>query len=96
MHGKMVCSPAFGMVAFMIHKGVQYSLTATAEPDIWQWRFQIGDSIKTGKTQTRLATLAERRVQLKIDAALKAMGASSAPQQPHRRSEAVERGAEKH
>jgi hypothetical protein len=57
----------------MIHKGIEYYLTATSEPDIWQWRFQIGDSIKTGKTQTRLPALAERRVQLKIDATLKAM-----------------------
>jgi len=57
----------------MIHKGIEYYLTATSEPDIWQWRFQIGNSIKTGKTQTRLPALAERRVQLKIDATLKAM-----------------------
>ena len=78
----------------MIHKGVHYSLTATAEPDIWQWRFQIGDGVKTGRTQTRLVKLAERRVQLKIDAALKALSASSALQRPHRKIEAVERGAE--
>jgi hypothetical protein len=62
----------------MIHKGIRYFLTPTAEPDFWLWRFQIGDTVKAGKTQTRLATLAERRVQLKIDAALKALGVSSA------------------
>jgi hypothetical protein len=80
----------------MIHKGIQYSLTATAEPDVWRWRFQIGDTVKTGKTQTRLATLAERRIQLKIDTALKALGVSSASQRPFRKSAAVERGAEEH
>jgi hypothetical protein len=45
---------------------------ATAEPDIWEWRFQIGEQVKTGRTQTRLAALAARRVQSKIDAALRA------------------------
>ena len=27
----------------MIYRGVEYSVTATSEPDIWQWRFQIGE-----------------------------------------------------
>ena len=56
----------------MIYKGVEYTVVATAEPDIWEWRFQICDKTKTGKTQTRLAALAARRVQSKIDAALRA------------------------
>lgn len=55
----------------MIYKGVEYSVVATAEPDIWEWRFQIGDKVKSGRTQTRLAALAARRVQSKIDAALR-------------------------
>lgn len=55
----------------MIYKGVEYNVVATAEPDIWEWRFEIGDKIKTGKTQTRLVALAARRVQSKIDAALR-------------------------
>lgn len=80
-------------VITMIHKGVEYFLAATAEPDIWQWRFQIGDTVKTGKTQTRLVTLAERRVQLKIDATLKAMGAASAASQPFKTLKALEGGA---
>ena len=62
----------------MIYKGVEYTVVATAEPDIWEWRFQIDDKIKTGRTQTRLAALAARRVQSKIDAALRA--AKSSPQ----------------
>ena len=61
----------------MIYKGVEYTVVATAEPDIWEWRFQIGDKVKTGRTQTRLAALAARRVQSKIDAALRAAKSSS-------------------
>ena len=56
----------------MIYKGVEYNVVATAEPDIWEWRFQIDDKVKTGRTQTRLVALASRRVQSKIDAALRA------------------------
>jgi hypothetical protein len=56
----------------VIYKGVEYTVVATAEPDIWEWRFQIGETAKTGRTQTRLAALASRRVQSKIDAALRA------------------------
>jgi hypothetical protein len=55
---------------------------ATAEPDVWEWRYQIGDKVKTGRTQTRLAALAARRVQSKIDAALRA--AKSSPQSEDR------------
>jgi hypothetical protein len=58
----------------VIYKGVEYNVMATAEPDIWEWRFAIGDKIKSGKTQTRLVALAARRVQSKIDAVLRAAG----------------------
>lgn len=56
----------------MIHRGIQYTVVATAEPDVWEWRYELGDQIKTGKTQTRLAALAARRVKSKIDAVLRA------------------------
>jgi len=56
----------------VIYKGVEYTVVATAEPDIWEWRFELDDKIKTGRTQTRLVALAARRVQSKIDAALRA------------------------
>jgi hypothetical protein len=56
----------------VIYKGVEFSVMATAEPDIWEWRFEIGGKVKTGRTQTRLAALAIRRVETKIDAALRA------------------------
>lgn len=61
----------------MIYRDVQYSVAPTVEPDVWHWQFQIGDDVKTGKTRTRLAAMAARRVQSKIDAALK--GADAAP-----------------
>ncbi|HEY7842348.1 MAG TPA: hypothetical protein VID30_01550 [Bradyrhizobium sp.] len=64
----------------MIYKGVEYTVVATAEPDIWEWRFQIDDKVRTGRTQTRLAALAARRVQSKIDAVLRA-AKSSMPDQ---------------
>ncbi len=64
----------------MIYKGVEYTVVATAEPDIWEWRFQIGEKVKTGRTQTRLAALAARRVQSKIDAALRSAKTSPSTQ----------------
>jgi hypothetical protein len=60
----------------VIHRGVEYTVIATADPEVWEWRFQIGDKVKTGKTQTKLAALAIRRVQTKIDAALRAARSS--------------------
>ncbi|CCD84423.1 Conserved hypothetical protein [Bradyrhizobium sp. ORS 285] len=63
----------------MIHRGVQYTVVATAEPDIWEWRYEFGDQVKTGRTQTRLAALAARRVKSKIDAALRASQTGSVP-----------------
>ena len=56
----------------MIYKGVEYSVTATSEPDVWQWRFQIGDLTTTGRTRTRLVHMATRRIHMRIDAALRA------------------------
>jgi hypothetical protein len=53
------------------YKGVEYTVLATAEADVWEWQFRLGDELKSGRTQTRLAALAARRVQTKIDAALR-------------------------
>jgi hypothetical protein len=78
----------------MIHKGIEYHLTATSEPDIWQWRFAIGDQVKTGKTQTRLAALAERRVQLKIDSVLKALSNAATARSTLIKYRAIEARAE--
>ena len=62
----------------MIYRGVPYSVAPTVEPDVWQWQFEIGDAVKTGKTRTRLAAMAARRVHSKIDAALREAGAAPA------------------
>jgi len=43
----------------------------TAAPGVWKWQFQIGDTVKSGKTETNINLLAVRRVQLQIDRALK-------------------------
>jgi hypothetical protein len=68
-----VCSRRFGnQEDAVIYKGVEYTVVATAEPDIWEWRFELGDRVRTGRTQTRLVALAARRVQSKIDAELRA------------------------
>jgi len=54
------------------YRGVEYSVTATSEPDVWQWRFQIGERSAAGKTRTRLVHMAARRVHMRIDAELRA------------------------
>lgn len=74
----------------MIHRGIQYTVVATAEPDIWEWRYEYGDQVKTGKTQTRLAALAARRVKSKIDAALRATTARSPSTTSRERTESPE------
>jgi hypothetical protein len=66
----------------VIYKDVEFSVMATAEPDIWEWRFEIGGKVKTGRTQTRLAALAIRRVETKIDAALRAAKSAATNQHP--------------
>jgi hypothetical protein len=40
-------------------------------PGVWKWQFQIGDTVKTGKTETNLRPLAIRRVHQRIDRELK-------------------------
>ena len=55
----------------MMHKGVEYMVAPTATPGIWRWQFQIGDLVKTGRTETKINLLAMRRVQLRIDRELK-------------------------
>lgn len=54
----------------MMHKGVEYTVTMSAL-GVWRWQFKIGDTVKTGKTETNIRLLAIRRVQLRIDRELK-------------------------
>jgi hypothetical protein len=51
----------------MNHKGIDYLLQTTETPGLWKWQFQIGDTVKTGRTEAKLDLLAIRRVQLLID-----------------------------
>ena len=54
----------------MMHRGVEYTVTRSAQ-GIWQWQFRIGDTVKSGRTETNIRLLAIRRVQLRIDRELK-------------------------
>jgi hypothetical protein len=63
--------PGAGQI--VIYRGVEYSVAATSESDVWQWRFQIGEKATTGRTRTRLVPLTTRRVHKRIDAALKSL-----------------------
>ena len=55
----------------MVHKGIEYSVAVGAAPGVWKWQFRIGDTVKSGTTETRINLLAVRRVQLRIDRELK-------------------------
>jgi hypothetical protein len=55
----------------MNHRGIEYAVTMTTVPGVWNWQFRIGDEVKTGKTETRIELLAIRRVQLRIDRELR-------------------------
>jgi hypothetical protein len=55
----------------MNHRGVEYSLTRSESPGFWRWQFRIGDLVRSGKIEARLALLAMRRVESRIDRELK-------------------------
>jgi hypothetical protein len=50
----------------MNRRGVEFSLMQ-ARPGLWSWRFQIGETVTSGKTEAKLKGLAVRRVQQRID-----------------------------
>ena len=54
----------------MNRRGVEFTLVQI-EPGVWQWRFQIGETVSTGKTQASLMGLAVRRVGQRIDRELR-------------------------
>ncbi len=64
----------------MIHKGVEYSVSESADPDFWNWQFAIAGKTHCGKTRTKLRNMAIRRVELRINAALKKL--QKIPDQP--------------
>jgi hypothetical protein len=55
----------------MNHKGVQYEITPSAVPDVWKWQFRIGGKVRVGQTETRIAEMAARRAQIRIDQELR-------------------------
>ena len=64
----------------MNHKGIEYTLTRSETPGIWNWQFRIGDLVRSGRTEARLLLLAMRRVQLKIDRELRHTGREATSQ----------------
>jgi hypothetical protein len=50
----------------MNRRGVEFTLTQV-EPGLWKWQFQIGETVKTGRTQTNLMGMAVYRVRTRID-----------------------------
>jgi hypothetical protein len=55
----------------MNHKGVEYQIMPSGVPDVWKWQFWIGGKVKAGQTETRIAEMAARRTQIKIDQELR-------------------------
>jgi hypothetical protein len=69
----------------MFHRGVESTIIDSHVPNVWKWRFRIGSVIKTGKTETKLRGLAERRAQFEIDSALKAAASEQTMTKLHAR-----------
>jgi hypothetical protein len=59
----------------MIYRDVEYRVALGLEPGVWQWCFQVGGIVRSGKTSTMLSGMVARRVQLKINAALRRIAA---------------------
>jgi hypothetical protein len=60
-------------VKIMNRKGVEFTLVQV-EPDLWIWRFQIGETETTGKAHAKVMGLAAHRVQQRIDRELRKVG----------------------
>jgi hypothetical protein len=50
----------------MNRRGVEFTVIQV-HPSLWKWQFQIGKTVKTGKTHSNLMGAAARRIQLRID-----------------------------
>jgi hypothetical protein len=50
----------------MNRRGVEFTLIQV-QPGLWKWKFQIGEIITTGGTQSSLMGIAARRAQQQID-----------------------------
>lgn len=65
----MSCKRGVNRGETMNHRGIEF----TVVPGVWQWQFRVSDTLKTGKTETKIDLLAVRRVQLRIDRELRAI-----------------------
>jgi hypothetical protein len=54
----------------MIRRGIEFTLVE-AQPGLWTWSFRIGETVRTGKTETNLKGMAAHRVQQRIDLELR-------------------------
>jgi hypothetical protein len=72
----------------MTYRGVEFTVSMTAVPDIWKWQFQIGPEVKSGKTEAKLQLLAVRRVQSQIDRVLRKLAHAEHPGASNRSREA--------
>ena len=54
----------------MNRKGVEFDLKQV-EPDLWKWQFQIGDTVTSGQTRSRLMGVAAHRARKRIDLELR-------------------------
>jgi hypothetical protein len=54
----------------MNRKGVKFTVME-AEPGLWKWQFQIGETVTTGKTKSNLRGMVAHRVQQRIDRELR-------------------------
>lgn len=73
-HGRPVftgpCSHHESETRKMIRRGIEFTLVE-AQPGLWRWSFQIGETVRTGKTETNLRGMAAHRVQQRIDQELR-------------------------
>ena len=60
----------------MTRKGIEFTLLLV-ELGLWKWRFQMGKTVTTGKTQTNLMGLAARRAEVRIDGELRRLNAAA-------------------
>jgi hypothetical protein len=55
----------------LVHRGIEYSVVLSEKPDLWTWRFAIGDNFKSRKVTAKLDLYAQRLVQQRIDQELR-------------------------
>jgi hypothetical protein len=70
----------------MLFRGVEYAVAESTDPDFWNWQFTIAGTTHRGRSRTRLRTLAIRRVELKIMAALKRLQNAEQAKERRRKS----------